>query len=391
MESKTVKTYLGILFGFWVSHSFFFATYVVFLRERGMDLFQINLINAFFMVGVFLMQLPTGAFADVVGRKVSFIIACLFFSISMLVYYCSRTFWFFVAAELIGAVASAFYSGALEAWIVDLLRQEEEPDLSQLFKEQQIIEQVAVMTGSLIGGYAGTKDIALPWLLSSIGIALTGVAGWFLIKEAKGLQRHSGWMRINDIILESIRYGLTKKSVLYIIVFDTLCLFVIQAPNMQWQVIFKETFKVSPLILGWIFCLVTLVLALGGSISRWFLGKVKNEKRAIILSQVLTASGIIIASQISNLFPFLIWFLLHEFGRGLYQPLKKAYINHRIPDEKRATILSFSSMVAMMGAALGLILSGYLAKRFSVSMAWEVSGLILGVSIPVFLKLKNGD
>lgn len=48
-------------------------------------------------------------------------------------------------------------------------------------------------------------------------------------------------------------------------------------------------------------------------------------------------------------------------------------------------------MVAMAGAAGGLVVSGYVALKFSISTAWIMSGLILAVSIPVFLKMKNGE
>jgi len=99
----------------------------------------------------------------------------------------------------------------------------------------------------------------------------------------------------------------------------------------------------------------------------------------------------ICAASFVGLYPVLFWFLIHEGGRGMFKPLKQAYLNKRIESDKRATVLSFDSMISRGGAFVGLLLSGYLAENYSISLSWLTSGIILGVGIFIFLKLKNGD
>lgn len=343
--------------------------------------------------------MPTGAYADLKGRKNAFVISCFCFSIACLTYYLSSSFWMFVLAEIIASMYFAFYSGALESWVVDSLKfHGYKGDLKKLFQEKLFKKelqatQAGIILGVVIGGYLATYDLALPWLLSSIATALIGIVCIFVMEENGHIEKSAkiSFNLIKSVISESIEYGVKNKTVLYIICFSMIFAFICQPLNMQWQILFKENFKLNTAHLSFIFVGLSLTMFTSSYFSVWFLRIFKNEKQAIILSQVITAIGILFAAKSELFLIVLLSFLTHEFGRGIYQPLKKAYIHHRIPSEKRNTIVSFDSMVSKFGAFLGLIISGYIAKNYSISAAWVFSGLVLLISIPVFLKLKNGE
>jgi len=101
--------------------------------------------------------------------------------------------------------------------------------------------------------------------------------------------------------------------------------------------------------------------------------------------------GLLIASAMLGLGPTLIGFLVHEMGRGTFPPLEQGYLNRRLESDKRATVLSFGSMIKQLGSAVGLLLSGYLANSFSIGVSWLVSGIILGAGIIIFWQLKTKD
>ena len=48
---------------------FLFAVYPLFLRSRGLDQLQINSVVMAYVLMTFLTDVPTGAFADAVGRR----------------------------------------------------------------------------------------------------------------------------------------------------------------------------------------------------------------------------------------------------------------------------------------------------------------------------------
>src|SRR5437016_4121451 len=100
-QRRIIRTYYILTALHWVSISFVMATYATFLRGKGLDFFEMNMVNMSFFVSMFVFEIPTGALADVFGRRVSFLSACSLLSLSFFLYASSETFWQFVLAEVI--------------------------------------------------------------------------------------------------------------------------------------------------------------------------------------------------------------------------------------------------------------------------------------------------
>jgi cyanate permease len=188
-----------------------------------------------------------------------------------------------------------------------------------------------------------------------------------------------------------VNFGYKKKSVWFVVLFGMILAVSVQAMNMQWPFVFQKTYGFSTTNLGWLFAAVSVVTMLGGQLSKFFANRIRHEKNAIVLSQIVTAIGMIGAALMLGVVPTVSLFMLHEMGRGMIGPLKQAYLNHRIPSEQRATILSFDSMMGKSGSFLGLLGSGYLAEYAGIPLTWLVSGCVLALGVVVFFNLKNGD
>ena len=74
------------------------AIYVTFLIKNGLSLLEVNLVNMSFFLTLFICEIPTGAFADIFGRKKSFVLACVLMCLSMFVYGCFRRCPWFATA-----------------------------------------------------------------------------------------------------------------------------------------------------------------------------------------------------------------------------------------------------------------------------------------------------
>ena len=71
--TRTERTYY-IIFGLYTQWGWFMApVYPLFLLSLGLDLFQVNVVLAIYLISIFVFEVPTGAVADIFGRKVSFI------------------------------------------------------------------------------------------------------------------------------------------------------------------------------------------------------------------------------------------------------------------------------------------------------------------------------
>jgi len=370
------------------------AVYVLFMLNRGMDLLQVSILNIIFVAFVFLFEIPTGAFADVLGRKTSFVISCFITSIAMFIYFLSRTFWSFVLAEIILAIGITFYSGAFQSWMVDSLKHHKfKGSFDKVFsKEQQIMWGAATISG-LSGAYIAKINLALPLLVSAIALFLLGILAQVVMKETyfkrKKFQIREMAKRIKDIARASINYGIKNKIVFMIICFGMVGVFAAQAVGMYWQPRFSEFFP-DVSFMGWILTAIGIAAIIGNKLSVLLLRLVKKEKLCLMISQLLKGLFLCLVALSPFLVPILIFFILYGVGGGLFGPIKSVYLNKNIPSEKRATILSFDSMALHIGSGAGLLVSGILAKTTSIPFSWLFSGIFLiGGTLIIYLSSKK--
>lgn len=371
--------------------SFFFATYSLFLRQRGLDPLEINLLNGVFMVAVFLLEVPTGAIADFFGRKFSIVVGLFAYSLSFLMYFFSDNFWSFALAEVVGALAMACVSGALEALVVDSLKHHGHTgELENVFRLGEL-RAVGIAVGALIGGFIGGVDLSYPWLASAIAFLLLALWVMFSFKEEYFVRPKKisiNFCAVKTIARDSIIYGLKNRQLMFMMLFLGFLALVYQPFNMYWPLVLKDNFSFPERNMGVIFVLITLFIYLGSQFSKIFQRMFKDQRSAIIFSQVITFVGMMGACFFLQLPLFLSFFILHEFGRGVREPLVRAYINNQIDSKNRATVLSLQSMIVHLGAGIGLIFSGIIAKNFGFLSAWFINAVILIIVIIVFYKKR---
>jgi len=80
--------------------------------------------------------------------------------------------------------------------------------------------------------------------------------------------------------------------------------------------------------------------------------------------------------------------MLHEAGRGMVDPIETSWLHNNITSEHRTTIPSFGSMLNSGGNVLGLLISGLLATYCSINISWLVSGIVLLLTVIIFLRIK---
>jgi MFS family permease len=391
---KIIRNYSIFMLFQGLAISFFFATYQLFLLEKGLSLLEINILNGSFMLANFLFEIPTGVIADYFGRKRSVIIGLWVFAFSFLIYFLSDHFWQFLVAEIIGAIAATCISGALESLVVEAINEEEEQNnYEPLFRKGEI-KNIGILIGVVIGSYVGQFNLAWPWMLSVISFSLLALLSNFLFKKDESPVREAGvrnFVAIKKIAQDSISYGFKNKRLMLIVSFSAILSFAIQPINMYWPILFKENFNVEVKFIGLIFAAIILSIYGASQLSKLWQKRIKCEKNAIFFSQIFTILGIFGCYFFLDLSLFIISLLIHEGGRGLFTPLYRAYINKSINNKNRATVLSFESMLIKAGAGLGLVFSGLIADHWGILNSWLISAviLIIGTSWFLFKNKKN--
>ena len=134
---------------------------------------------------------------------------------------------------------------------------------------------------------------------------------------------------------------------------------------------------------------MSILIFFGASFAPKFLKIFKDEALSIILVQVLM--GLTMAGTVMfNLLPVsVIIFMAHEFFRGLFKPIKDAYLNDQLPSQERATVVSFEAIAHHIGGGIGLVLSGVVALHFGIALTWIIFGLPLALGSVLIYKFTN--
>ncbi len=389
---KTIGSYLALRAVSAFGISLIGATYATFLISKGLNLFQVNLVNFVFWATLFIFEIPTGAFADIFGRKLSFVLSCCFFSLGMFLYASANSFWGFAFSECAAAIGSTFASGAFQAWLVDRVRhQGYEGPLGKIFAREQQIKSATGIVAAVLGAFAAEKNSSMPWFWGGCIFALLAIIATFWMKEEEFVHKKfsfaEGLSAMRNIVKTSGRYTMTNDAVRFIVIMGVVQFFAIQAPNMEWQPFFTQ-FLSHKRSLGFIFSGISVAMMIGAALAPRLLKKIGSERTSLSIVQIAIGAGIFLTIFCRSLFPALGHFLAHEVFRGMFVPLKDMYLNDNIPSKERATLISFESISHHIGGMIGLLVSGVVAQYGSMKAAWTMSGLILIVS--ALLMLKSG-
>ena len=123
--STVVRSYLAISGLFTLSASVIWGVNTLFLLDAGLDIFEVFVANAAYTAGMVLFEIPTGIVADTTGRRRSFLLSTVVLLVGTVGYLASAVLdgglLAFVVASLVLGLGFSFYSGAVEAWVVDAL------------------------------------------------------------------------------------------------------------------------------------------------------------------------------------------------------------------------------------------------------------------------------
>src|SRR5919198_732457 len=120
------RTYLLLMLGNTLAASLIWGINTIFLLDAGLSNLEAFAANAFFTAGMVVFEVPTGIVADTVGRRASYLLGTVTLAASTLLYVMlwrlEAPFWAWAVASLLLGLGFTFFSGAVEAWLVDALR-----------------------------------------------------------------------------------------------------------------------------------------------------------------------------------------------------------------------------------------------------------------------------
>jgi len=146
---------------------------------------QIATLWAIQMAASNLFEVPTGAFADIVGRKKSIIFSFTIGAISLLIFPFTSAFWIFVILEILKGLANALYSGSMEALVFDSLKDvQKESHYPKIAANIESINWASWAISAIGGGYLYYWQFQSPWMIQGIMFVFAALLA-FGLKEPR--------------------------------------------------------------------------------------------------------------------------------------------------------------------------------------------------------------
>ncbi|TSC58364.1 MAG: major facilitator superfamily permease [Candidatus Peregrinibacteria bacterium Greene0416_19] len=148
---------------------------VPFWQSNGLRLQEIFVLQGFYALSLFFLEIPSGYLADRWGRKRVLVTGSLFGFLGILAHATGASFWAFLLGELLLSVQASFYSGTIEATTYDtLVELGQEKTYRRVAGRQSFCRFGTESISSLLGGFLILLTLRAPvWAtLVPFGIGL---------------------------------------------------------------------------------------------------------------------------------------------------------------------------------------------------------------------------
>lgn len=387
--------YYTLTLGNTLAASFIWGINTLFLLDAGLTNLEAFAANAFFSAGMFLFEIPTGVVADTLGRRASYLLGTITLAVTTVLYWLlwvwESPFWAWAIVSVLLGLGFTFFSGAVDAWLVDALYATEyQGTLEAVFGRAMIVGSAAMLAGSVLGGVvAQLTDLGVPFLLRAGVLVLMLVVAALLMRDLGFIpERGAGPIKATGNVLRaSIRYGLGNPPVRWLM-FTTpfitgVGFYVFYALQPYLLELWGDEGAYS--IAGLAAALLSGAGIVGGLLAPYVRRLFRKRTSAILLATVSSAVVLVALAFTTNFWVAIALVAAWGIASSLDDPVHRAYLNDMIPSKQRATVLSFDSLLGSAGGAVFQPILGRSADLggYGASMLW--SGVIAAVATPFVL------
>lgn len=300
---------------------------------------QILTLESAFAISLVILEIPSGYFADLYGRKRSLIIGSFIEVIGIALFVFSNTFEWFLLGEIIIGIGSSFCSGAGEALLYDsLLALKEEPKYKKIQGNMFFYGRMAAMVSTATGAMFAAVFLRLPFYITLIPYSLLVLVNLTLTEPPKHKSSFEKWGHFVRILKESFH----DQKLKYFLIYAALSpAFFIMAFWLYQS--YMEFIELPIFYFGITIAIMNISSGLcakyAKEIEEWF----SPQKTLFIVPALGIGTWLILANVKSF---WAIPLLLVTSGLwGFFMPLYQDFIQKMTTSDRRATVISIRSFL----------------------------------------------
>ena len=392
---KIQRVYFLLLLLHTLAASFIWGINTLFLLDAGLTNVEAFGANAFFTAGMVIFEVPTGVVADTRGRRTSYLLGTFTLAVSTLLYlvmwYVSAPFWAWALASALLGLGFTFFSGAVEAWLVDALKFtgyfEQGGRLETVLARGQIVEGAAMLSGSVAGGMiAQMTNLGVPYVLRTLVLVITFGLAFTMMRDIGFAPARDKRLvdEIRSILRGSIAHGLGNRPVRWIMLEApftggvTIYAFYAMQPYLLELYGHERAYGVAGLAAA-----IVAGAQIAGGLLVPHLGRIWRRRTSVlIVGTIVGASALALMGLVSRFWMAIVLLVVWGLVFAAITPIRQAYLNALIESRERATVLSFDSLLGSSGAVVAQPLLGRAADVWGYPISYVCSAAIQALSIP---------
>jgi MFS family permease len=336
---------------------------------------QIGWVDATAFTFGLMMEIPTGAISDMVGKRKTLLMAMLLCAVGYAIMGSNQNTAGLVVGFLISLVGGAFYSGADEALAYETLKaQNNEKGFERVISNANMLAIFSLIIASLVGGLLYTIDVRLPYYAWAAASLVGFFCAWFVTEpdvehetfstQAYVQQMMGGFRQLSQPALRPFMpliLGLVGMTFLFT---DGLI-----QPAVAEHMGFDATGQSLTF---------AIIAGLSASVT-FFVPWLRKRFSAWTFLMMLTlfmAVGFWGAGYVAGLSGFGMLILIRLTGT-VAMPWVSIVVNQHVPSRDRATTLSTVSLITKIPYALTAVLAGHLAEMGKIGLFTGGIGVFL--------------
>lgn len=396
---RVIRIYMTLAGLYTLAASLIWSVNTLFLLDAGLSIGEVFLANALFSAGMVIFEIPTGVVADTLGRRVSYMASVLLLGITTILYVVAAQVgagvFVFGAVSIAMGLGFTFYSGALDAWLVDgLAAVNAHRDLDGVFARGQQVNGTAMFAGTIAGGFLGQIDLAIPFVVRAALLAIVFIIAGRLMTDIGFIKVPLRPRDIPDQMKRQAAVGVAEgwgQPGLRLLMLAGS----VRGIFMGWGFYAAQPYLLELLEQNavWVIGLVTAGVSLATIVGNQIVSVLSRRcgRRSTMLigaSAAGTAAAVIIGATSS--FPVAVAALFVLAGAmGVTMPVRQAYLHEVTTSANRATVVSFDAMVTSVGGVGGQVGLGALSGARSFSAGYLVGGSLTVLSLPFLMMLRR--
>ena len=397
-SAEVRRTYLTLTFVATFAASVIRGIDALFLLDAGLTATEVFAVYAFMTVGTVVFEIPTGAVADIKGRRLSYLCGAFALAVGTIFYWylwtVDASFIWFALATLAFGVAFTFFSGATEAWLVDALDATGyDGELDDVFASNQIALGAAMLTGTLFGGLlAQITDLGTPYLVRAALLFVTFAVAYRSMHDL-GFEPHetgSFVKAIGETTRDSVQYGWNVTPVRWMTLGGAFTFAAMGYVFYAMQPYLLELYGDSEayLVAASAATIVAGAQMVGGMTSGFVRRRFTRRTTVITVLTVVGAALLVLIGLAANFWIAVAVLVVWSMALAIMMPARQAFLNAQIDSHHRATVLSVDSLVSSAGAIPTSPALGRVADTAGYGASFLVAAAVQLCAVPFLTRAR---